>query len=164
MLMRRIIHVAALALFAAAPLHAGEVMLTVAGDVAPGPDGGDWTFDNDALHALPVTSFTTSTIWTDGPQSFEGVLLKTLLDRVGAAEGTIKAVALNDYMVEIPTEDAVDGGPIIAYMRNGHEIGVRDKGPLWLVYPFDDDRAYQSEEYYSRSIWQLNRLTIVDGK
>jgi hypothetical protein len=40
-------------------------------------------------------------------------------------------------------------------------MSVRDKGPLWVVYPFDDVPAYQSETIYSRSIWQLDRIEVV---
>ena len=76
------------------------------------------------------------------------------------SSGTLKAVAVNDYAVEIPVTDAVEGGPIIAWERNGSTMSVRDKGPLWLVYPFDSVPAYQSEVIYSRSIWQLDRITV----
>jgi hypothetical protein len=40
-------------------------------------------------------------------------------------------------------------------------MSVRDKGPLWLVYPYDSAAKYQSEVVFSRSIWQLNRLEIA---
>ena len=56
--------------------------------------------------------------------------------------------------------DAVEGGPIIAYYTNGEEMSRRDKGPLWVVYPYDSDIAYQTELVYSRSIWQLDRISV----
>ncbi|WP_252928140.1 hypothetical protein [Paracoccus sp. 08] len=46
----------------------------------------------------------------------------------------------------------------MAYLMDDREISVRDKGPLWIVYPYDADRQYQTEVIYSRSIWQLNCL------
>ncbi|MGB1266126.1 MAG: oxidoreductase, partial [Nereida ignava] len=49
-------------------------------------------------------------------------------------------------------------GPIIAYKQNGSEMSRRRKGPLWIVYPYDDKKSYQTETVYSRSIWQLDRL------
>ena len=42
----------------------------------------------------------------------------------------------------------------------GAPMSVRDKGPLWIVYPYDQNTDYQSEVVFSRSIWQLNRITI----
>lgn len=141
--------------------YADEVLLTVSGDVGSNGNMNAWTFGRKALEALPSKSIDTTTIWTEGTQSFEGVSLDVLLDHVQAEEGTIRAVALNDYAVTIPTSDATDGGPIVAYLRDGKAMSVRDKGPLWIIYPYDANEAYQSEEIYARSIWQLNRLEIV---
>lgn len=73
----------------------------------------------------------------------------------------LTARAINDYSVEIPLADAVEGGPIVAYERNGAVMSLRDKGPLWIVYPFDSDPAYQTEAIYSRSIWQLEEITVT---
>ena len=94
-------------------------------------------------------------------QTFEGVSLGVLLEHVGADGAELNAVALNDYAVSIPTADAVEGGPIIAYSQNGEEMSVRNKGPLWIVYPYDGNEEYKSEEYYSRSIWQLDRIEVM---
>ena len=150
-----------LALSLAAPAFADDTILRVSGAVARPDKGEVWTFDLAALKALPSAGFETTTIWTTGPQSFEGVPLIKLLEHVGATGSTIRAVALNDYAISIPVADAVDGGPIIAYANNGKEMSIRDKGPLWIIYPFDDNDAYKSEEYYSRSIWQLDRVEIT---
>ena len=124
--------------------------------------GGEATeFDMPALEAMEADEFETTTIWTEGPQTFKGVPLAALLDNLGVTEGTVKATAINDYAVEIPVEDAIEGGPIIAYRLNGDLMSVRDKGPLWVVYPYDSDDAYQTEVIYSRSIWQLDRIEIL---
>jgi len=139
---------------------AGEPILSVTGDAAASASGQGKLFERAELEAMPRTTIETTTIWTDGVQRFEGVSLHDLLNHVGAQSGTIRAVALNDYAVEIPTSDAVEGGPIVAFLRDGQMMSVRDKGPLWIVYPYDANEAYQSEEIYARSIWQLNRLQI----
>lgn len=86
--------------------------------------------------------------------------LRDLLDHVGAASGMITAVALNDYLIQIPTSDATIPGPVVAYLHNGKQMSVREKGPLWVVYPYDDNPVYNTEEYYARSIWQLIRLEV----
>jgi hypothetical protein len=114
----------------------------------------------EALQALPSSSFTTETIWTEGPQTFRGVSLFELAAHLELGNGVLEAAAINDYTVEVPLSDAVAGGPVIAYERNGAAMTVRDKGPLWLVYPYDSNPAYKSEEIYSRSIWQLVSLKV----
>ena len=39
-------------------------------------------------------------------------------------------------------------------------MAVRDKGPLFVVYPFDSKVELRSSVYYERSIWQLKRMSI----
>lgn len=117
-------------------------------------------YDLEALEAMESVTFETSTIWSEGPQVFTGVSLHTFVAELQIDEGVLLASAINDYTVEIPTSDAVTGGPIIAYLRNGSSMSVRDKGPLWVVYPYDSKAEYQSETIYSRSIWQLDRIAL----
>ncbi len=138
----------------------GKVVLRVTGQIAAANVGEAAEFDLAMLQALPATTFTTGTIWTTGKSSFTGVLLKDLLELVGAEGSTITATALNDYAVQIPVSDAVVAGPIVAYLFDGKTMSVREKGPLWVIYPFDDNPDYQSESTYSRSIWQLKSLHI----
>ncbi len=138
-----------------------DTLLTVTGDVAASSEGTQWDFKEADLRALPLEQFVTETIWTEGTQTFEGVSLSALLTHVGARNGKLLATAVNDYTVAIPTSDAVEDGPIIAYMHNGAKMSLRDKGPLWIVYPFEGNEAYNTEEYYSRSIWQLDRIEVV---
>lgn len=144
------------------PVPAGEVMLTVSGDIDITNGDGVAQFDRDMLEALPSATIATSTIWTEGVVEFTGVRLKTLLDVVGATDGTLSATAINDYAVDIPVSDAVEDGPIIAYQMNGAPMSVRDKGPLWVVYPYDENPRYRTEVIYSRSIWQLDRIILSD--
>jgi hypothetical protein len=117
-------------------------------------------FTVEDLRSIGEREIVTTTIWSEGEQSFVGVSLDRLLAETGVEGQTLEAAAVNDYAVEIPTSDAQPGGPIIAYMRNGNLMSLRDKGPLWVIYPYDSDVAFRTEEVYSRSIWQLNRITV----
>ena len=112
------------------------------------------------LEALGTTTFKTSTIWTDSIHSFTGVSLFDFAKELGVESGTFIAKAINDYSVRIPFSDAEPNGPIIAYKKDGEKMSVRDKGPLWVVYPYDSNVNYQSEVIYSRSIWQLDSFKI----
>lgn len=142
------------------PAPSGDALLTVTGDIAVTNADGAAVFDRGMLEAMEPVEFTTTTMWTDGPQVFTGVLLLDLLTALGVTEGKIRATALNDYAVDIPVSDAVEGGPIVAYLLNGEPMSVRDKGPLWIVYPYDSKRKYRTEVIYSRSIWQLHRMEV----
>lgn len=136
------------------PALADEPMLTVTG-----PEGSR-SYDLAALEALGAVSFATSTIWTEGAPTFTGVPLQVLLDDAGITEGVVAATAINDYAVQIPVDEVTAEYPIVAYHLDGQVMSVRDKGPLWVVYPYDSDASLQSEVVYSRSIWQLDRLSV----
>jgi hypothetical protein len=140
----------------------GATILTVSGKINGQNSADKVEFDLADLEAMGKAEIQTSTIWTDGLLTFVGVPLNVLVDRFEVEGGTILASAINDYVVRIPVSDAVPNGPIIAYRLNGKEMSVRDKGPLWVVYPFDSNETYQSEVIYSRSIWQLDRLEFTD--
>ncbi|AUH33062.1 molybdopterin-dependent oxidoreductase [Paracoccus tegillarcae] len=140
----------------------GEVMLTVSGNVETTNVDGTAQLDLDMLEAMDTTTIETSTIWTEGMQTFEGVSLAALVEALGITGETLRATAINDYEIEIPMTDAVEGGPIVAYRQNGDTMSLRDKGPLWIIYPYDADADYRTEVIYSRSIWQMDRIEAVD--
>jgi len=137
-----------------------EVVLIVSGEIAVTNQGDTAAFDRSMLEDLGGDIIVTSTIWTDGVSEFEGVKLSTLAKLFGIESGVFVGYAINDYSVEIPVSDAYDHQPIIAYKRNGEFMSVRDKGPLWIIYPYDLDPATNTELIYSRSIWQLDRLVV----
>lgn len=137
------------------PAPQGDVILTVTGAVGATNAGDAAHIDLAMLEAMAPVEFETSTIWTDGPQLFRGVPLATLVQKLGAEGTVMSASALNDYTVDIPLTDAVADGPILAFAVNGAPLSVRDKGPLWVVYPYDSNADYQAEVIYARSIWQV---------
>jgi hypothetical protein len=142
------------------PAATGEVILTIDGMVAENAPAGGYTLDLEGLKSLQKQEFQTTTIWTDGSLTFTGVPLKTLLTEAGATGTIVVAEALNGYAVEIPVADLDDKAPIVAYFINGESFSRRDKGPLWVVFPYDSDEKYKSEVNYAYSIWQLQRLTV----
>lgn len=154
--------VAATALAQSLPKPEGDVILTVSGNIDNTNVGDEAAFDLAMLEALPATEFETETLWTDGTHTFRGVTLGALMDAVGADGSLIRAVALNDYAAELPMSDASDGSALIAYHIDGKTMSVREKGPLWVVYPFSSDAKYRKELIYSRSIWQLSKIEVLD--
>lgn len=139
----------------------GEVVLTIDGAIANTNVDGRADFDMAMLMAMPSARFRTVTPWTDGATEFEGVTIKDLFAAVGASGKAVKASALNDYIADVDLETAVSSGAIIAYRINGAEISVRDKGPLWIMFPFDDKPQLRAETIYSQSVWQLRKMTLL---
>lgn len=139
---------------------AGKVILTITGTLNVRNDAEAAVFDLALLDQLPQHSFSTRTPWYPQARRFSGVLLSDLLKAVGAQGTTLKAVALNDYRVEISVEDLVRHGAMIASQIDGKPIAVRDKGPLLIIYPFDDKPELRTAVHYSRAIWQLRGIEL----
>lgn len=144
------------------PASEGRPILEVSGRIGCESADGSASFDIGQLGELDPVTIETSTMWTEGVHSFTGVPLARLLDAVSADGRAIRAYAINDYAIEIPRQDWADGGPIVAYLADGEPMPVRNKGPLWIVYPWDDRPEYKNEATYSRSIWQLKRIEVLD--
>jgi len=117
--------------------------------------------DRGALEALPQTRFETETIWTDRILAFSGPTLMSVLELAGIAGQPVVATAVNAYEARIPVDLIEEDAPIIATRMNGEAFGRRQKGPLWIVFPFDRDRRFQSEKVFSSSVWQLIHLRPV---
>jgi hypothetical protein len=83
-----------------------------------------------------------------------------VLAAAGAKGALLRAIALNDYKIEIPAGDADKFDMIVARLLDGQPMPVREKGPLFIVYPFDSSADLRSERYYSRSAWQLRTLEV----
>lgn len=145
-----------------APLDrpSGKVILTVTGDLSVTNEAGKAEFDRDMLRHIAWRALDTTTIWTEGPQHFEGVPLKALADRLGIQDQDLMMAAINDYIVEIPYSDVAADAALLALDRNGIPMTVRDKGPIWVVYPYDTQPEYMTETYHARSIWQLASIEV----
>lgn len=140
---------------------AGTVLLTVAGRVGTPNDGARAQFDMAMLQALPQTSFTTRTPWYAQSRRFTGPLLRDVLGAAGAQGSTLRLTALNDYHVDMPVDDTQRHDVIIARLLDDKPMAVRDKGPLFVVYPFDSRVELRSALHYSRSAWQLRTIDVL---
>ncbi|WP_373181565.1 molybdopterin-dependent oxidoreductase [Halomonas campaniensis] len=146
----------------AEPLPAPEerALLKVTGNIRHTNRSEAAHFDRDMLETLPRHELETSTSVTDGVNHFEGFLMRDLLEWVGAEGETAAALALNDYLIEIPLEDFQDYDVLVADTMDGEALTPRDKGPLWIVYPRDGHRELQDIRYDYRWVWQLYQLEI----
>jgi hypothetical protein len=138
----------------------GRVILTVSGRIDRTNGKGIAEFDRAMLEAMPFTTVETMTPWTDAVARFEGPLARDLLKRVGARGSRLLATAINDYSVEIPIEDFESYPVILAMKMDGKILRTRNKGPLWVIYPWSDQPSLRNETGYSRSIWQIRELVI----
>lgn len=143
------------------PQPTGKVVLDVSGAIGQGNGSSARAqFDMAMLKQMPAVSIDTATPWFEGVHKLTGVRLADLLKAVGASGNIIEAVALNDYMVDIPVSDAAEDDVIIAYAYDGQPMSVREKGPLWVIYPLTDRPMLNTPEVQAKMIWQLRAMTI----
>ena len=117
--------------------------------------------DLDAIQRMPKHQIITSTPWTEGVSTFDGVLLRDLMQELGVTGSSIKLVALNDYSITIPVSDLESYDVMIAYLRDGAPMPVRDKGPLWIIYPLDSHPELNVQETHAKMIWQVRRMEVM---
>lgn len=140
----------------------GNVVLTLKGHLATTNNGKTADFDMAMLEKLAGRSATMETPWTNGSTKFEGPLLRAILEAAGASGSKLVVKALNDYAAEVPYEDATKLDTMLATQMNGKPMSVRDKGPLFMIYPFDKDPNLYNEKYFSRSVWQIREIEVVE--
>src|SRR5437016_6608839 len=96
-----------------------SAILVVTGKVTATNKGQRAVFDRPMLDAMMENEIKTKTPWYTGEVRFEGVSFSRLAKEVGATGDTLVITALDDYTREIPLEDLVQHGAILALKRDG---------------------------------------------
>lgn len=111
------------------------------------------------LESMPQVEFETTTEWTKGSARYSGPRLSDVLAKAGLQGTAIEATAQNDYKVTLTPDLVGPDYPIIALRIDDEPFGLRELGPLWIVYPYDSQAVYRTEKIFAASIWQLKRIT-----
>lgn len=142
------------------PKPAGKVLLTISGKIENTNTEGKAMLDIASLEKLGMVSFQTASPWYNGRTTFTGIPMQKLMDYVGAKGSVVTVTALNDYTTVIPLSDFKKYNVILAVKINGKYMRVRDKGPLFIVYPYDSKPELNNQVFYSRSAWQVSKMSI----
>jgi hypothetical protein len=144
----------------ALPAPQDQVILTVTGAIGATNAPERAEFDRQMLELLGVRVVRTWTPWTEGVNEFAGVLARDLMRAVGATGSEALATALNDFQAAIPVSDFHSYDVLLATRMNGTTLTVRDKGPLWVIYPWSDHPELDDLVTRRKSVWQLRHLHI----
>ncbi|MBO9432455.1 molybdopterin-dependent oxidoreductase [Sulfitobacter sp. R18_1] len=156
MLMQRLLSTASAAAFVVLPsLVSAEAVLTVAT-----PEQST-SFTLEELLAMPQAVVVTSNDYVDRSAKFQGPLLRTILNMFGIdREEDLNMIALNDFTSTVPASDAFDYDVVLAVLRDGEPMTVRNKGPIWVIYPMDDNPELHNDTYNDRLVWQLKEISV----
>lgn len=131
-----------------------------------GPDDAilaEYTIED--LDSLDQTSYATTNAFVDDETAFSGPLISAVLADAGAVpadDGTVAITAINDYAVEIPVTDLTSYDVIFATRVDGEEMSIREKGPIWVMYPISDFPELDDALYSSRLIWQVKNIKLLE--
>ena len=141
----------------------GAVILAVRSRAASGSPSGEPTeFDMPMLERLPQRRIVTETPWYQGVRGFTGPLLRDVLAAAGAPSAErARLVALNDYRVEMPLDDVRRYDVIVARLLDDKPMSVREKGPLFVMYPFDTQPQLRTSQNFGRCVWQLKAIDLL---
>lgn len=142
------------------PEPTGPVVLVLSGRIRRTNQSATAAFDMAMLEALPQHSIVTRTPWYAQPRKFTGPLLRDVIALAGGEGQTLRLSALNDYRIDIPFDDVLRFDVVLARLLDDMPMTVREKGPLFMIYPFDSNPALRSARYYSRSVWQLKTIEL----
>ena len=129
--------------------------------IVTGPEG-ETTYDPGTLEKeFETFRLVTTTPWREEPATFEGIMLRDLLERNGLRQATgIKVTAENDYEVTIPSEVFNEVPIMIATRLNGQPHHRRARGPLQFVIPMDVFEDLDLTERYW--VWMAARIAPAE--
>ena len=142
------------------PRPEGPVILTVDGAITHTNAPGAAEFDLAMLEQLGLVRLRSWTPWNEGEADFEGISAQRLMEAVGATGSTVQARALNDYESIIALADFVRYPVLLATRVDGRQLTVRNKGPIWIVYPWSAHPELDDLPTRRKSVWQLRSLRV----
>lgn len=142
------------------PPPKGEVILTIRGSTSKSARSGVLKFDRAGFEAIGTIRYTSKNRWYDKPLTYEGVLGSRLMKIIGVPKGAkfLLLRALNDYAVRIPVSDFSRWPVMFALKLDGKYMTVREKGPIWVVYPNHLYPELGRQPHITKWIWQLRDI------
>ncbi|WP_051516853.1 molybdopterin-dependent oxidoreductase [Herbaspirillum sp. RV1423] len=148
--------------FSSSLAFGAELVLDVSGKITNYTDQKSklYHFNERDLLSMKKYSIRTSTNWT-GVEKFDGFLLADLLDKVGATGSNLEIHCLDGYQYTIPVSDVARYKLILAYERQGKRMGVKELGPLGLIYPKDQYPAeLNNAATDAKFTWQVSKIIV----
>ena len=145
--------------------QSGEgVILTVSGRIGRTntQDGKSYAFTTAELRQLGDVTIRATNRYTR-TADFTGPLLRDVLRYVRASPGAtaIEVVTLDGYQQTLPISDVRRWDVVLAHTQGGKRLTVATKGPLWIMYPLDQNRAeLDNNETTAKLVWSLTGITI----
>lgn len=119
-------------------------------------------FTLSEMKALSQADITTAHPWSAQAQHYSGIDLSILLEFLFAQKAikTLSLEGLNGFSMALEWSSIQDFSPIIAWQENSQLMSRRDKGPLWLMLPFDSVSKVKQADFLHYMVWQLRTIRV----
>lgn len=143
------------------PAPAGEVVLTLSGDISVTNSGESLVMDMETIEKLGLVEYTVDDPWAETKVTYTGVLLSDLKKYSGMSNAatSIAMTALDDFTVDISVAD-IDRWPIMLATRtNGEYMDIENAGPTRIIFPYHTG-TFDLETYNKFWIWNLKSMDV----
>lgn len=123
-----------------------------------------FNLSDTALLSLPQQTFKTHHTWSKEADEFSGPLLQDVLNQVCPKASKLKLKAINDYQVDLDFDKIKQYEPVLALSMNGERLTIRNKGPIWIMIPFDKYTSVPERSLDEALVWQLSHIKILEAK
>ncbi|MBM7456876.1 hypothetical protein HNR62_002778 [Oceanisphaera litoralis] len=120
-------------------------------------------FTLSELQAMPQSDITTVHPWVNRPHHYRGVDLNRLMARLFGHRrvATLYLESLNGFSVAVDWPQVSPFAPILAWQDDGKVISRRNKGPLWLMLPYDAVPRVRQADFLHFMAWQLRVIRVL---
>ena len=140
--------------------QADDTLLTLSNPRIAGPHGVI-KFTRADLEAMQQVEITTSNAFMDHPATFRGPSAYALIDQIGrAGANVVRLSSANEFFIDVDIAELADYGVILAIEVDDKRLTMRDRGPIWLMYPVDQFEELQNPSMNNRLIWHLQTIEL----
>ncbi len=113
------------------------------------------------LKSFPEVTFKATTPWYPKTVEFKGVSFKAVLEKAGIkSTDMLTVVAWDKYSTDVPAADAFEHNVMLATHADGVRMDLKNKGPLFIMYPMDDNPKLKDNQFYNRSVWSIKEIRV----
>lgn len=121
----------------------------------------DTPFDVDIsiLESLGTVSYSVDDPYELTDVEYEGVLLSVLFEQFGGAESkSVTILAIDDYTQTIPRDHIEKWPLLLALKANGSYSPRSHRGPVMIIYPYDQYPELDPTIYDPFWVWQISDM------
>lgn len=114
------------------------------------------------LEKMSITEYEVHDPYLGSPVVYQGVLLREFVKAYGQKDTELlKIRAIDDYKAEFGKDEWRQWDIMLATRMAGKQMGLREKGPVKIVMPYDTAKGMNQTLFNPKWIWQINRIEFV---